>query len=132
MAPKAYDAAKKECDGVNGRTNENGKDLNRDFPTWDDFKLSKENLFNERQPETKAVMNWILDNPFVLSINFHDGALVANYPYDDSNATFNPLTFSCKLHTWHTGIMVFKKNYSAQDQNVFLRKLKIPLVLLTY
>ena len=99
MAPKAYDAAKKECDGVNGRTNENGKDLNRDFPTWDDFKLSKENLFNERQPETKAVMNWILDNPFVLSINFHDGALVANYPYDDSNATFNPLTFSCKLHT---------------------------------
>ena len=97
MAPKAYEATTKECDGINGRTNMNGKDLNRDFPTWDDFKLSKENLLNERQPETKAVMNWILDNPFVLSINFHDGALVANYPYDDSNATFNPLTFSCKL-----------------------------------
>ena len=42
-------------------------------------------LYSKREPETRAVMRWVIENPFVLSINFHDGAVVANYPWDDSN-----------------------------------------------
>ena len=73
-------------DHKSGRTNTNGQDLNRNFPSWDDLDKPVAELYKTVEPETRAVMRWILDNPFVLSINFHDGAVVANYPYDDSDA----------------------------------------------
>lgn len=72
-----------------GRTNDNGIDLNRNFPDWDLVGAPEEVIFDGREPETRALMRWILDNPFVLSINFHDGAVVANYPYDDSRSQSN-------------------------------------------
>jgi len=64
-----------------GRNNANNVDLNRDFP--DQFDTDNDQNVT-RQPETLAVMKWILNNTFVLSGNLHGGAVVASYPYDDS------------------------------------------------
>lgn len=66
-----------------GRYNEGERDLNRDFPTWREVNSSTGALFAGRQPETRAMMELILGHPWVLSANFHDGAVVASYPYDD-------------------------------------------------
>jgi carboxypeptidase D len=62
------------------RYNANGKDLNRDFP--DQFKGGMCDCTEGRQPETKAIMEWTADYPFVSSLVFHEGALVVNYPMD--------------------------------------------------
>jgi len=71
-----------EEDGGQGRDNANMKDLNRDFP--DQFRDSQQDLMRGRQAETRAIMNWIMSNPFVLSGNLHGGSVVATYPFDDS------------------------------------------------
>ena len=66
--------------GITGRYNANGYDLNRNFP--DRFGRSSGPL----QAETEVVIRWIRAHPFVLSANFHNGALVANYPYDNTES----------------------------------------------
>ena len=64
---------------LNRRGNANGVDLNRNFP---------EGLYNEpndpslEEPEIAAMIDWTKEHNFVMSTNFHGGALVANYPYD--------------------------------------------------
>jgi len=62
---------------VNGATryNYNGYDLNRNFP---DFSYTITN----QQPETIIMMNLAKANRFVMSVNFHGGAQVYNYPWD--------------------------------------------------
>ncbi len=65
---------------VNGarRYNYNGYDLNRNFP---DFHAGL-NPNGPWQPETIAMMNLFGQYNFSLSMNFHGGAQVLNYPWD--------------------------------------------------
>ncbi|TKW19614.1 hypothetical protein SEVIR_4G031700v4 [Setaria viridis] len=66
------------------RGNANDIDLNRDFP--DQF-FSANNDINSRQPETRAIMNWVKQEHFTASASLHGGALVANYPWDGTRDT---------------------------------------------
>lgn len=79
-----------------GRSNAHNVDLNRNFPDLDTmfFKFMDKGIprydhllqvFSDdekHEPEVRAVANWILHIPFVLSANLHEGDLVANYPFD--------------------------------------------------
>lgn len=66
------------CGSSEGRLNKNDYDINRNFP--DAF---ENNTLTIRQPETLAIMNWIMIESFVLSASLHGGALVVGYPYDN-------------------------------------------------
>ncbi|OWF40275.1 carboxypeptidase M-like [Mizuhopecten yessoensis] len=78
MNPDGFEAAYEgNCTGNIGRANGNGYDLNRNFP--DKFEVND----LEQQPETKAIISWLSQYPFILSANLHGGAMVVNYPYDN-------------------------------------------------
>ncbi|XP_076767108.1 carboxypeptidase D svr [Xylocopa sonorina] len=77
MNPDGYEISR--ATEMIGRGNANGVDLNRNFP--DQYETNDYN--KQQEPETQAVMKWIASIPFVLSANFHGGALVVNYPYDN-------------------------------------------------
>ena len=101
-------------DALIGRVNHNGVDLNRNFPDLDNFYFAYRRvnatrlthlgteinleLFshhvdckgNRYQPETLSIIRWFHSFPFVLSINFHDGSSVANYPLDSTETNSEP------------------------------------------
>uniref|UniRef100_A0A4W6FHU9 Carboxypeptidase M n=1 Tax=Lates calcarifer TaxID=8187 RepID=A0A4W6FHU9_LATCA len=75
MNPDGFDDAGTHCQYSQGRFNQNGIDLNRNFP----------DAFAGLRRQSRAVIGWLRTESFVLSANLHGGALVASYPYDNSN-----------------------------------------------
>ncbi|MDP7639910.1 MAG: M14 family zinc carboxypeptidase, partial [Candidatus Hydrogenedentes bacterium] len=80
MNPDGFEAVRRE--------NASGFDLNRSFPVFpadfDGTLFDGAPLADASRPvETAHVMRWTVDNSFVLSANFHGGALLVNYPYDN-------------------------------------------------
>lgn len=73
---------------LNFRYNAHGIDLNRSFPkytedfdtTWFDGEPLGE---TNREPEIAHIMRWSAENHFALSMHYHGGALIVNYPYDN-------------------------------------------------
>jgi carboxypeptidase D len=61
------------------RFNRQGIDLNRNFP---DRVNDNNNTTADRAVEVQHVMNWEFSHSSVLSVNFHGGVAVVNYPYD--------------------------------------------------
>jgi carboxypeptidase D len=85
MNPDGFEISQPgDFEGIQGRANFRGRDLNRNFP--DQYAVTEDNRVQE--PETLAVMQWIKSYPFVLSANLHGGSLVANYPFDDAKDTY--------------------------------------------
>lgn len=73
------------------RNNATGFDLNRSFPEgspptpYGNVLYGPDMDTNGRPSEVRHVMGWSASNSVVLSANFHTGAVVANYPYDNDN-----------------------------------------------
>ncbi|CAB1421768.1 unnamed protein product, partial [Pleuronectes platessa] len=66
--------------------NHNGVDLNRNFPdAFAGLRRQQKPDEEKREAEVRAVIGWLKTETFVLSANLHGGALVASYPYDNSN-----------------------------------------------
>lgn len=107
--------------GVVGRANARNVDLNRNFP--DQYGV---NDFNKvQEPETQAVMNWSLSNNFILSANLHGGALVANYPFDDSPKDFKTGTDPKTVMNPTEENDIFKylaNTYSSSHRKMYLGK----------
>ena len=66
------------------RANSNGYDLNRNYPDPEDGLHADKALQTNAnyQPETIAFLNFQATRNFVLSVNYHGGAEVVNYPWD--------------------------------------------------
>ncbi|XP_067635881.1 carboxypeptidase D isoform X2 [Eurosta solidaginis] len=128
MNPDGYERSQEgTCESLPnyvGRTNAAGIDLNRDFPDRLENQQVTQFRSHNRQPETAAIINWVLSKPFVLSANFHGGAIVASYPYDNSIAhhecceeslTPDDRVFKLMAHTYSNNHPIMRKGHNCND-----------------
>uniref|UniRef100_A0A3B4TG20 Carboxypeptidase X, M14 family member 1 n=1 Tax=Seriola dumerili TaxID=41447 RepID=A0A3B4TG20_SERDU len=89
MNPDGYEAAYEKgselAGWAEGRYSFEGIDMNHNFPDlnnimWDAQEKAADP--SKVAPETRAVISWMQDIPFVLSANLHGGELVVTYPFD--------------------------------------------------
>ena len=81
MNPDGYDRPSRM------RYSAQGIDLNRNFPEY-----GEPDTPTGRATETQVIMNWDAQHTFTVSANFHGGALVVNYPFDneDTGSRYTP------------------------------------------
>ncbi|XP_010766664.1 probable carboxypeptidase X1 [Notothenia coriiceps] len=107
MNPDGYEEAYKKgselAGWAEGRYSFEGIDLNSNFPDLNTIMWDAEEVATDKSkvsnhyipipeyytqedamvsPETRAVISWMQDIPFVLSANLHGGELVVSYPFD--------------------------------------------------
>lgn len=96
------------------RNNAHDIDLNRDFP--DQF-FPQNNNEDKRQAETRAIMNWIRSIRFTASASFHEGALVANFPYDGNREISNKYAVSPDDSTFKYLAGVYASNHPLMSKS---------------
>ncbi|XP_057197489.1 probable carboxypeptidase X1 [Triplophysa rosa] len=107
MNPDGYEMAYEKGSELSGwalgRFSFEGIDMNHNFPDLNNIMWDAQELATDKRrvsnhyipmpeyytstealiaPETRAVISWMQDNPFVLSANLHGGELVVTYPFD--------------------------------------------------
>jgi hypothetical protein len=92
------------------RGNANGIDLNRNFPDRID---DTNNTTTGRQIETQAMMRWTKKHNVTLSANFHGGAQVVNYPWD--NGATSGTYSMCPDDAWFVHL---SRTYATPNQDL--------------
>jgi hypothetical protein len=90
------------------RFNRNNVDLNRDFP---DIRLGMSYSYSGMQHENVEMVKYMEKFPPTISVNFHGGAEVLNYPWD----TWKPDVFSHADNDWFIEIC---KDYVDSARNI--------------
>ncbi len=88
------------------RTNNHSVDLNRNFPVPDG---TRGDDYWTAEVETQAIVKWFAGRHISYAINFHGGALVANYPWD----------FDAQLSSDDSLYKALARNYSSRNPPMF-------------
>lgn len=98
----------------NTRLNANGYDLNRNFPEGTYYDADSVN--STLLPEIDAMIDFTSQHNFIISTNYHGGALVANYLYDKDFGVPNYAYAACPDDPHVTWIAY---NYSSRNAPMF-------------